>query len=685
MKRTLTLFVMSAVSLLAQRTETIYFRAAMSPANEVPAVNINASGTATIRAHIVRGATGEIVSGSVDFIVNYTLPGAATFTGLHIHRGPAGENGPVTINTGIGGAGGNVEDPTGRGTIDRQAQVRPGDTNGLSTLQGMLDNPAGYYVNLHTTANPGGVIRAQLQRPEVITLLGAMSPRNEVPAITNSEATGTGAIVAMRTFDASGKMDSALVIFEIDYAFPAATTMTGLHIHAAPAGVNGPVTINTGLANLASATTGRGRLVYPVEVDLSAAARVDTVNGLFVDPGSYYVNLHTTEAPGGLIRSQLRRTDEMRFQMDLSPRNEVPPVNLEASGPSNVVVNSIRGDDGVIQAGRVTFDVNYRLPGEVTFTGLHIHNQAAGQNGPVTIDTGVTAAANVVSATGFGNIYRHVNVNSVAGLATLNSMVARPDQHYVNLHSTVNPGGVIRAQVGEQFTQPPAVGDALSIVIDPGQRDVAPGGLISLFGDRFAHAGTDSFATIGARVPTSLNGVEVTIGGRPAPLLMVSAGQINAQVPFEVTPGSRPVVVTNAAGSSAAFNVNVAAVAPALYRLNQEIGQVIRVADFVFITPDNPAAADDVVAVWATGLGQTMPPLQTGVSVPDAGLFLVPQLVTATVGARSATVIGAGAAPGLPGSYIVVMRVPAGLSAGMHPLQVRVGTSSSNTVMLPVK
>jgi uncharacterized protein (TIGR03437 family) len=684
-KRILTLFVFSAVSLCAQRTETVYFRAAMSPANEVPAVNINASGSATIRAHIVRNATGEIVSGSVDFIVSYTFPGAITFTGLHIHRGAAGENGPVTINTGIGGAGGNVEDATGRGTIDRQAQVRPGDTNGLATLQGMLDNPAGYYVNLHSTVNPGGVIRAQLQRPEVITLLGNMSPRNEVPAITNSDATGLGSIIAMRTFDGRGNMDSALVIFEVDYALPAATTLTGLHIHAGAAGVNGPVVINTGLANLASTPTGRGRLVYPVEVDLARAPQVDAVNGLFVDPYSYYINLHTTEAPGGLIRSQLRRTDEMRFQMDLSPRNEVPPLTIDASAPSNVVVNSIRGDDGVIQAARVTFDVNYRFPEAVTFTGLHIHNQVAGQNGPVTIDTGVTGAATIVSETGFGNIFRTVNVNSATGLATLNSMVAKPDQHYVNLHSTVNPGGVVRAQVGEQFARPPAVGDALSLVLDPGQREIAPGGLVAIFGERFAHARTDTFAIEGARLPVSLNGVEVSIGGRPAPLLMVTDGQVNAQVPFEVTPGSRPIVVTNAAGSSAEFNVNVAPIAPALFRLNQEVGQVIRVADYTFITPENPAAADDLLAVFSTGFGQTLPPLQTGVSVPDSGLFVVPQVVTATIGARTAVVIGAGAAPGLPGLYLVALRVPSGLAPGMQPLQVRAGTAGSNTIMLPVK
>jgi uncharacterized protein (TIGR03437 family) len=63
----------------------------------------------------------------------------------------------------------------------------------------------------------------------------------------------------------------------------------------------------------------------------------------------------------------------------------------------------------------------------------------------------------------------------------------------------------------------------------------------------------------------------------------------------------------------------------------------------------------------------------------------VPQVVTATIGARTAVVIGAGAAPGLPGLYLVALRVPSGLAPGMQPLQVRAGASGSNTIMLPVK
>ena len=87
-------------SAIAQTVESIPFRVNMSPRNEVPAVdNPAVSGFATIWVHVVRDATGKITSGTVDFGVRYQFPDAITITGLHIHKGDAGTNGPVLIDT----------------------------------------------------------------------------------------------------------------------------------------------------------------------------------------------------------------------------------------------------------------------------------------------------------------------------------------------------------------------------------------------------------------------------------------------------------------------------------------------------------------------------------------------------------------------------------------------------------
>src|SRR5512146_71424 len=130
--------------LFAQTVESVPFRAVLSPANEVPAITgLNASGVGTVWAHVVRDASGQIVSGSVDFSTDFSFPGEVTITGMHIHPGAAGVNGPVTISSGVSGNA-TVASPDGRGNISKQAQVLASDANGLDTLKGLFEDASRY-------------------------------------------------------------------------------------------------------------------------------------------------------------------------------------------------------------------------------------------------------------------------------------------------------------------------------------------------------------------------------------------------------------------------------------------------------------------------------------------------------------------------------------------------------------
>src|SRR6266540_2980422 len=126
MKRLAAFLLFCATGLLADTLEIVPFRAVLLPTNEVPAVNTTARGAVTILAHIVRIDAGQIVSGSVDFGANFTVPEDTTITGMHIHNGPAGVNAGVTINTGLSGTN-TFAATAGPNTLQRQAQVRPGD------------------------------------------------------------------------------------------------------------------------------------------------------------------------------------------------------------------------------------------------------------------------------------------------------------------------------------------------------------------------------------------------------------------------------------------------------------------------------------------------------------------------------------------------------------------------------
>ena len=98
----------------------------------------NATGTAAIRIRKDAGLVCYRLRAA-----NVTLP----TTGAHIHRGAAGTNGPVVVPLTAPGADGNSSGC---------AATAP------ALIDEIIGNPAGFYVNVHTTEHPAGAIRAQL-------------------------------------------------------------------------------------------------------------------------------------------------------------------------------------------------------------------------------------------------------------------------------------------------------------------------------------------------------------------------------------------------------------------------------------------------------------------------------------------------------------------------------------------
>jgi len=652
----------------------------LSTQNEVPAINLNATGMATIWLHVVRDAQGRVTSASTDFDVTYRFPSEASFTGLHIHKGAAGVNGPVTIDSGMRATDGLVSNADQR--IRLQGFTATDNAAGLDTANGMLTDPAGFYVNLHTTANPGGVIRGQLMRAEMVVLVAQLSPANEVPAIPIN-ASGMGSIVALATRDASGNLNSGLVSFDAAYTgFPENTTFTGYHIHDGVRGINGPVTINTGMTATSGAgtATGSGALHYDVEVPMATPAAVNTLNGLFTNPDGFYMNLHTTVYTGGAIRSQLRRTDRLHFPVNLSPVNEVPAINSAASGPASFTAYTVRNAQGAVEGGVVIFDVNYRVPAGTTFTGLHIHNGAAGVNGPVTIDSGLNARVPVEAATGTGNVYRIVTAATPAALAALNTVAMTPELHYMNIHTTVNPGGLMREQLLTTTPKAPVVDAVISAVSDPSLRRFAPGGLATIFGSDLLRVLGDSYGSShGVRLPPSYNGTTVRISGVDAPIVQSGEGFLVIQIPTELGPGTHALTVWNATGVSAATDIQVMAAAPAVF-FDTQAGIFADANGLLTGRPGAAARKGQTIMVWSTGLpivGVDTARINTGPR--DTGA------VTATIDGRAARVMSSVTAPGFVGMYQTSVVVPADTRTGTVPLTLSAGGATSNTVNLVVQ
>lgn len=681
----LTGFVLSILfltGLAAQTVETIPFRAVLSNTNEVPATTIAASGGATVLLHVVRDASGNILSGSADANVSYKFPGAVTITAMHIHKAPAGVNGSIVLPWTIM----RTEDASGVGSLAPVQSQFPSTAIPVDIVNQILADPSQFYLNVHTGDFPGGAMRGQLQPAQMIVRIGIMRPENETPAISGQPWTGISTVTTYLTRDASGNPTSAQVIFDFSYAgFPDGATFTGYHIHLGSAAVAGPVTISSGIPRMPVGSGGSGKLHFEVEPDVTLQPVIDTLNAILYNPGATYVNVHTTDYPGGAMRGQLLATDRADFQVTMSTANEVPAItDLQASAPAVVSAYTARNQDGTAAAGAVVFDINPRFPaGTGNFTGLHIHDQVAGQNGPVTIDSGLNNSPQL-HADGTGNIFRIATVPGT-GLASLNSLLVNPEKHYVNIHTTTKPGGAVRSQLMPANTANPRVTFVETAVQDPSITRLAPGGLTLLAGSNLSKvAGTLDGFNGNAGWPTALNGSSLTIGGQQAPLLSVAPDRIFAQVPFEVTPGSQPAVVTNSNGQSSAYNVTVMPAAPAAFF--DGVGALAyRLSDGSRVSPDNPAKAGDAIYIAVTGLGVTVPAQQTGVITASNPPYGVAAPIAVTIGGQKAQVVAAGAAPGYVGVYVVAVLVPGGVTPGNAPVVVQSGSVTSNVTSIAVQ
>jgi hypothetical protein len=142
-------------------TTTTRFTATLSPAQENPPIQgaeAAAGGSSTMDFNITRDASGTITAATVNFTVNMqNFPASAVVNIAHIHTGATGVNGPILVNTTV--TPGEVTLSGGAGTFTRVSLPVPG---GGPQMQAILDNPAGFYFNIHTAANPGGVMRGQL-------------------------------------------------------------------------------------------------------------------------------------------------------------------------------------------------------------------------------------------------------------------------------------------------------------------------------------------------------------------------------------------------------------------------------------------------------------------------------------------------------------------------------------------
>lgn len=215
---------------------------------EVPPVASPASG----------GCMGLLDQGAGTFVLTcaHDVSGA---TLMHIHRAPAGENGPILFDLG-----------------DPASPVQAAWTG--MTPDDVADLLAGnLYVNIHTSGRPGGEIRGQIVERTVDSFLFPLSGNQEVPP---GFSPAFGGCTADLSDDATG--------LQLDCTHTVAQP-TAAHVHNAPRGQNGPVVFD-----FPDPSSPLSALV-----PMTPRAVAELVAGFF------YVNVHSVNAPTGEIRGQI--------------------------------------------------------------------------------------------------------------------------------------------------------------------------------------------------------------------------------------------------------------------------------------------------------------------------------------------------------------------------------------------
>jgi hypothetical protein len=141
------------------------------------------------------------------------------------------------------------------------------------------------------------------------------------------------------------------------------------------------------------------------------------------------------------------------FTAALSAANEVPPItnaDANARGTGTFTLNLTRDSAGTITDATGTFVYSLSgFPAGTLVRATHIHEGGPGiGSGNVVIDSSLTAANAITLADGTLTNQTFSNRPVTATLAQ--QIIANPNGFYFNVHSGLNPGGAVRAQLVKQ-------------------------------------------------------------------------------------------------------------------------------------------------------------------------------------------------------------------------------------------
>ena len=283
-------------------------------------------------------------------------------------------------------------------------------------------------------------------------LVSTISGANEVPPVTGNLSSG----------DASADLigDSLAYVVNVK-AQNSRGLFTAAHIHNGAAGIAGPVvqpisvdSQNVSFSNVIAFT---GALENPpVTTNSTGTARfhLNSKNGFFynlsitrdntVGPSGFYTAAHIHRGPTGTngpvvfpLTLPSQASSASYLADSLRARNQPAPAdtNSKAGGLGTFTLYADSLVYSIVVARRTE-------TADTTFTAMHFHNAAAGVNGPVVRTIQSTPWSNATRT--FSGTWTRTDAEPLTD--ALITALAN-GQIYLNVHSTVRPGGAIRSQL----------------------------------------------------------------------------------------------------------------------------------------------------------------------------------------------------------------------------------------------
>lgn len=236
---------------------------------------------------------------------------------------------------------------------------------------------------------------------------------------------------------------------------------------------------------------------------------------------------------------------------------------------------------------------------------------------------------------------------------------------------------------GAEAQQAVVLINAASYAADPAA-GMAPDSIGALYG-AFVTQGNQAWpAPAGVSpLPTTLGGVSVTIGGKPASLFYVGTTQINLLVPSDLADGTATITVTNSDATTRTGTVRIVRTEPGVFTALSSgtgVAAALTTKDgqaYSYVSNADGSARD--VEAGTREQPNYLVLFGTGLRLAQAGTL------TVTIQGVPAKVLYSGAAPGFAGLDQINLTIPPELAGlGTVEVRVRTATRSANAVTIRI-